>query len=865
MLRFVLMVEMPPQRARPRFPHSLTFIPWLAGAFCVFIWAWVTGWPVYTLKIDIEQGRLNTALPALDNTVQFQQTFWAGHDGWQEIELIMVRYGEAVEGERGRVFLDLLNSMGTVVAQTEWSTADIRHNDTRHFRFPPQPGGQTYTLVLRGEAGNTVSVWGYDQDVLAGGTFTATGVDSSVDELRFITRYGLTLPEAISWLGQTLWRHGPFFLLTLVFLWLPGLFLQQMAEVLLRSRTIRKGLSHRYDIPTRLALALVSGLSFWSLLWLWAGWLGLRWQGWVLWFILAVMAVMGLWRVVGKREQFAGHRAQSFTIHHGLLFLILLLGFAGRLLALRDLAFPPWVDSSRHGLMTAVMAAKGQFLSDYVPFLEVVRTPYHYGFHTLAASLQMMTGRDVVELLLWLGPLLNGLMPLALYAAAMLLTRRQVVANAAAFLVALPFFFPAYYATWGRFTQLTGMLILPVLVGLTWHMVRIPVAIPFNRAGLTRYVTRLFYPSAVIALGAAGLFLVHLRVFLLYIPFVVVLLLWQGLALLGRFSRAKTPQSAIRPLMARGNGLLWPFAAASLGALLLITPRLFALFRDPYMDVVFTGGPEGYNDFPYGYFTTGWERYFVYGAMTGLVVAVGAGVWRRRWAREPIILGLWVGFLFLLVGGRQLGLPPTWVINTNALAISLFLPIALLLATTGERVWRWGTRPHWLRQVMGLTIMGGWFAAATLFGLERQSNILNEQTILARPADIAGLHWVAQNLPADALIAVNSWRWLGSTWAGSDGGAWIVPLTGLQTTTPPADYIYSDSLDLQVKTWNEQLMGLPDWSTDNAAAYLRLQGITHLFIGQRGGFLDPSTLLKNPNLTVLYHQDGVFVFAVNQE
>jgi hypothetical protein len=101
----------------------------------------------------------------------------------------------------------------------------------------------------------------------------------------------------------------------------------------------------------------------------------------------------------------------------------------------------------------------------------------------------------------------------------------------------------------------------------------------------------------------------------------------------------------------------------------------------------------------------------------------------------------------------------------------------------------------------GLTLAG-------LFGTYQQITILNPQTILVYPQDIQAIHWLDEHLPPEAHIAVNSWLWLGNTWAGSDGGAWIVPLTGRSTSTPPADYIYNRDLLARVNGFNEALRAL---------------------------------------------------------
>jgi hypothetical protein len=89
--------------------------------------------------------------------------------------------------------------------------------------------------------------------------------------------------------------------------------------------------------------------------------------------------------------------------------------------------------------------------------------------------------------------------PLTVYAAVWLLVRQRGAALLAAFLVALPFFFPAYYATWGRLTQLTAVLILPILLAATW---RVPFGGWDGRRGWW-----------LVGLLVAGLCLIHFRVF----------------------------------------------------------------------------------------------------------------------------------------------------------------------------------------------------------------------------------------------------------------------------------------------------------------------------------------------------------------
>ena len=722
--------------------------------------------------------------------------------------------------------------------------ATIVHDQLHVLQFPPQPhsAGQVYTLVVSGDEANQVALWAYSLDAYAGGELglgygalvggtavSATPPAANGADLTFTTRYQLTWQDALAYLGNTLARQGGLLLLAVAFLLLPGALLLQLWA----------NPWPRWDGLAWAGTALALGTAVWPLLWQILTLLGGRWRGWSLWlvFVAGWLAVLWLWwrsrNAELRRENAETHR--EFTRRNLfasplprssaplLLVFLLALGLAARLLAVRDINTPPWVDASRHGLITAVMRDSGQTMRDYGAYLPVDRFPYHDGLHTISASLAQMTGLPLPELLLFLGQLLNALVPLTVYAALWLLTRQRLVGVLAAFLVALPFFFPGYYATWGRLTQLAAMLVLPLVLALTWLLLR--GGRPWRRAWW------------LLALLAAGLFLLHFRVFTYFLPFPLLVWLLSG----GRHGR-------------------YLFLAGGAGAL-LVAPRLRTLLAttDPLGSI--GSSPSNYNDFPIGYLNAGWERAFVAAAAFCLVLVLAGALRRRPWAMLPLALVVWVASLFLLLAGRRLGLPESWLVNLNSMYITLFLPLAMLLAVTSAHAWRWLGRRPGLQLAAGLPV-GAVLAALLLFGVRNQVTILNPQTILAQPADLAGIAWVDAHLPPEATIAVNSWLWLGNTWAGQDGGAWLTPLTMRRTTTPPADYIYSQELWTAVTAFNEGATAVADWSDPAQAEWLRQQGVTHVFVGARGGFFAPAALARNPEMALLYAADGVFVFAL---
>ncbi|MBK8904213.1 MAG: hypothetical protein IPM53_23740 [Anaerolineaceae bacterium] len=826
----------------------------LLGLGLVLLWDWQgeplrpsTFLPMTSpiLAEDVVQGRLNAVPPAPAGDVQLTYRFTAQHNGLRELELLLARNEEPTPDENGRFILTLTDPQGSELASQSLPTRQLWHNQPFVLRFPVQANsaGRPYQLTLSGSSDNRVTAWGYTVDLLedtelalSAGPLRSDVPETAVQELRFTSRYQLTWPDTLRQLSQLLWQNGGLILLALLFLLLPG-------ALLLQLRPYRTLLT---DPLARLGVMLALGTAVWPILWYFFSLLGGHVTPWLLWVLVA-----GGWLLVAYRHLVTPsprHLVTPSPLHpftpsprdaliarplktwhkdHTLLLLLLAVGLALRLLAVRDIAFPPWVDSVRHGVITAVMSQSGQTITQtgYEPFLPVERFPYHFGFHTISSSLVLLTGWEIPSLLLGLGQLLNALLPLTVYTGGWLLTRQRRVGLLAAFLVAVPLFFPAYYATWGRYTQLTAMLLMPVLLGLTWRLVR----------GAKQWRAAWW----LLALLAVGLFLVHFRVFVFYLPFAGLVWLLSG---------------------GRNGRYLW--LAATLSVLILL-PQLVYLFQNSNPGPILAARLPDYTAFPTSYYTAGWDRLFLWLAGGLLLPVLVLWLWRRwRWTAVPLFLALWAGLVLLALSGNHLGFAALPLVNLNSYYITTFLPLALFLGSVGAAFWAWLWRQRSLVRFAGILLLAVGGTAVTLFGVRQQITILNEQTLLVQPADIEALAWLDANLPAEATVAVNSWLWLLSTWSGSDGGAWIVPLTGRQSSTPPADYIYNRELADFVRGFNETAVAVSDWRTPEAAAWLREQGMTHIFIGVRGDMMDPAKLRQNPAVELIYGRNGAFIFEL---
>ena len=799
-----------------------TLLLWTVGlaAVGVLLLAWLTGRPGPLESLDERQSRLDRPAPLPAANLTLEQSFVAQHNGLTAVELLLVVHQPAAnnEGQPSVLTLRLLDKSGRQLEAQSWEVGTLTHNDPLRFAFPPlyHSAGQTYRLRLEGTAANQATVWAYSLDGYPRGELVIVNGERRPGDLRFQTFYRYSLPAAWRDLGQMATRGGALLVLALL-LFLPGLALFSCLPAL----ALR-------DPAARLGLALAATLAVLPLGWLWWTQLGGRVNGPLLWLALGGTALLITlrWRLHLLTPQPGSARGGSSL---AILGLILLLGLSVRLLAVRDLVLPAWVDSPQHFLISRMMADSGTVPAGYRPWMPVDVFWYHFGFHALAASLQLMTAWPLEQILLIGGQMLNALAPLSVYTAAVLLTGRRRVGLFAAFLVALAFLFPAYYVTWGRYTQLTGMLVLAPFLGLVYRF--------FRRTGRYPLAAGLW---AGLLLG--GLFVIHARVW-------VFAIVWLLVVALGTFARRR---------MAAGLGLVMGLSVlCSLPWLLRVAQLVLIPLAARIGEA---GGTGSYNDFPWGYLTYGWERAWLALAAVALLWALGS----RYAPRRPLLLlGAWMAAVFALL---NLGFPTLWLINNNTWYISLFVPVGILIGWLLDDRLRWAENGGQTRRLAAYGVLTAAVIWSGLFGLRQNVGVVNPETVLARPDDLVMLDWAEEYLPADALVAVNSWPWLGeSNWAGSDGAYWLFLLTGRQSTMPPIGYGMERDNGERVNQFNRQLAAVEDWDAATTLGWLRAQGVTHILIGERGGPLRPEKLLASSHYRLLDSNGAAWLFEIVQQ
>ncbi|WP_245668987.1 hypothetical protein [Chloroflexus islandicus] len=572
--------------------------------------------------------------------------------------------------------------------------------------------------------------------------------------------------------------------------------------------------------------------------------------------LLALAASWAAWR------DLAGVQGQP-SAATWLLMIVLAIGAWLRAEQIADLALPAWVDSVHHALMVRVAVETGRAPWTLTPYLPVVEMPYHWGYHVVIAAAWHLSGGALPDVMLWSGQLLNWLQNVAAAALALLWWRRPSAAVVAAAIVGCISWMPAYYVSWGRYTQLTGLLLLAALA-IAWQQWLDST----HRRERTGWL-------ALAALIAAGLSLVHMRIFVF------------GGALLAAQSIVWSLRQSRRTIIAHvAQALL-----AGIAAVALAGPWWWLLLRRVLVPAaagaqsLTTGG--SYAQLNYDLMWIGPNEWLV-----ALALISGAiGVARRQAATAVLMLWvgglavltnpwlvsylappaglalliysltqrkwLWsgVGVLLLAINPATVRLPFLWLLPVDIAAISLFLPLSSLISGGVALIWP-AQRRWW--QIGGTAVLLG----LALWGANQQRAIVNPITVLATAADREAIAWVAGNTDPTARFLINAAPWLPGVARGNDGGWWIMPLTGRWTSTPPALFVYGDAASVQAtRQRSQQIIDYGNGQAIDLERLIATEQIDYIYTSPKGP-LRPELFASRPGYEVAFAEGGVVIYRV---
>ncbi len=825
---------------------------------------------------DTDQHHTGTTTAAAQH--RFGQSFRATQ---ANLHAVAVRLVSPPQPATDAVFRLAASADGPALRTVPLHTADWTGNPYLTVDFAPLPdsAGRTYwaefvepTVPLS----PTLTARMSDFDSYSAGAATLDGQPQRTADLTFRTFYSAGPLDLLGDVGRGLIENAGFMLAALLFLLLPGGALLQWIGLL----------TYTADAPglsagQRLLAAPGVSLLVWPVLLLLAHLTHISMSGPRLWAgvgLAGLALVGGLWRErqIGRRTGPAGRARWTFAdgLFWATLVLVTALTLSSRLRALRDLAAGLGIDAYHHTAIAVLFLRDGGIPDNYAPYAPLASFTYHFGFHAWVAALGWLhgaAGLDLPTLMPLAGQALGALLVPTFTLFGWRVLGSRWLGLTAAGLAGLVCIFPAYYVNWSRYPQLLGVVLLPVAWTLLFealapvlqpHADRSPARADLPAGTVRSWTVRLIWPLAA-GITAAGLFLSHYRLFLMYVTYAGGYVLW---LLISRWIAARRAVGERR----LPTGLLGRGATAALIAGIILLPWLlnvranfivrFSGSTDPrYRDIYDVLGRLG--DTPILYWST-----------AALLTLGGLGLLWALWRRDvPVLLLAWWTALHVLLGAPS-RLPGSGYVDSITVVTSAFLPLCLLAALTLVRggAWLLTRRPAGQRMLLhpaGQTMMvavglliGGYGALRALPLIEAWPFITAaDRTALARLA--------ATSPPqAQVLAAAFAYPWAPQTPQGADGGLWAPLLAGRAASVPMLPAYNERVPNADYFTQTQQLAqaqpGLSAGRTD-AWATVRAAGITYLYIGSRSTVLDPARLLAQPaQVTPVFHQDDAWLFRL---
>ena len=623
----------------------------------------------------------------------------------------------------------------------------------------------------------------------------------------------------------------------LIVLWLPGWLLLDFS-----------GARSRFDFGEQTALSFGISLGLIPIIMLWTTLVNINWTGHSVLSVAILLVVLLIFRLIylyierkksthyyhnpSEEQQPAPLYRRCFQFVIPLILIVIFLTtLTIRMIMVRDLATPAWVDSVHHALITQQILSLGSYPSNYTPFIDINPAAYHPGFHSIAATFTWLSKLSIDQSLLIFGQVLNALAIFSVYLFTKVLTHSSLAGIFAAIITGFLTPMPAYYTSWGRYTELTGLLILPAAFTLVLLLTEV---------NLIKRKYLIIFISAII-LG--GLFLVHYRVtvFLgsLFVSYFAIYILIKK-----RMPSIKASWGWVIMAIASAILLVFPWMVQT------ITSTVFPIIKSTGIST-----PPLFQGFGWPFLTTS------LGKQTLVLAGLGLfwGMIKRE--RFSYLLLSWMVLLFLIANLDALSIPGGGLINNLSVEIMLFIPISILGGYLIDQIitqWR-DLLPRKLiipavGTILVLTLM------VVYTGSKQLITIVNPITILSRNADLPAIDWVHDNIPENETIVINPFLWGYGLYAGSDGGYWIAPLAGRATLPPPILYGLG-SYKEQINQKSQKVIELG--STPIALwEYLTTNQLHYIFIGTRGGVISPEKLSSSDLFTVVYKQDGVWIFRI---
>lgn len=805
----------------------------------------------------------------IDSGLSFGQSFTAQNRGLTSISIMLAPGGSSTEGSL------LFHLRASPLATEDIATArlpirEITKQAYYRFDFPTQSDSQRkdYFLLMEVDGDGQVELFTAQPDSYLDGALYKN-LEAQNAQLSFQLEYNRQayLLGAISLIVS--WIPVVFF--GIIIFILPG---WALFSLLWRGW-------NEVNWISKLGLSAALSLSIYPLFLLWTDLIGLH-LGPLYALIPPIAGFLILllknWKSFSKLPRYLSlgiysfHRSKALpidTLLADIAFVIIIgLVIASRFWIIRSLDVPLFGDSYQHTMISQLIIDHGGLFNSWEPYADLVTFTYHFGFHSAVAVYHWISGVPVEQSVLWTGQLMNIFAILGLYPLTYQLTKNRWAAVLSILVGGLLTSMPNFYVNWGRYTQLAGQVILPVIIWIAWSLFERPIKgsaeIPFFGKFVSfRYLSIDFTSLIITWLVLGGLALTHYRILLLGILF------FPAYGLLSIFRKR---------IISWVGRTFW----MGIGGVILILPWFIRVFGGKIMDMFVTGITTIPSELS--------GSTAVLHNFNSLVVYLPRMIWIFILLAillaplgkhlDFIIFTIWWVLIVLATNPNWLGLPGMGIITNFAVQIAFYFPagvaVGFTLSWIAQKVQNIPFPPKFQLNVIGFNAIAlVVICSIGLWSLPQRINDLNlpSYALVTRP-DLRAMRWIKENLPIDAKFLVNSFfAYNNRVVAGSDGGWWIPLIADRKTSLPPLTYGFELGVgSATTDTANSLVREIQEKGIENPDIISRLveNGIQYIYIGQRQGtvnysgpqVLDPEVIKTIDHFKVAYHQDRVWIFAL---
>lgn len=606
----------------------------------------------------------------------------------------------------------------------------------------------------------------------------------------------------------------------------------------------------KYSFGERLIIALGLIFVYVPLLTLYSTYAGV---GLSKWLIMALIVISGIVIIYNHRVGLRGFRWKQLAKlngHYVLLAFILMVSILVRLVPVWDFIVPSGSDSCTHAVVSQLIVERGGVPHSYQPYTSYVTFSYHFGFHSVISVLYLLSRIEITRLITIVSQLISAFALLSVFLFVGRLTKNKNMALLSAFIVGLVSIFPAYLVNWGRFTQLSGFFMLPIV------LILIIESMQEEKCSLTFL--------SIASLSLAGLFLTHVRVFVMGSVFLFCFLLvnawgrsrqsfhlWRkGILIFILGVVVISPWIFNLFLTAHGSPMFREIVATKFNlAFLSRTPGSIAFFSLKRLEDSLS------------FYSTKW--------ITGLaLLGIILGVWQKN--KLILTLLLWIALLFAWCNPRWIRVPFSGFVDIKSLILSLYFPasifVSYFIVHSSKRI----RLPSRSRNIATVSLL----ICISLLCIRPMLTVVKKDRGYVTETDKVAMEWITKNTAEETKFLISSCEIPSEPYGqtgltGRDAGYWIPYFTKRATTIPLLVHDFEKTIPEDA--WKSACQIASMTSQNSASAetirFLKKNGVTHVYIGEKSNWqpVEQSPFSKSRFFQEEYRLDRVRIFKIKYE